>query len=119
MLVTSSLTMFRKTYALPVDQTHWEVPGGTDATFTWDYDEGRDRILRLYEKGKTKQWDASERLDWSLDVNPDNPLGFPPDYIRLYVSAKIWNKLDRKERANVRRHLDAWRFSQFLHGEQG
>jgi hypothetical protein len=119
MLVTSSLTMFRKTYALPVDQTHWEVPGGSNATFTWDYDDGRDRILKLYEKGKTKQWDASERLDWSVDVDPDNPLGFPPDYIRLYVSAKIWNKLDAKERANVRRHLDAWRFSQFLHGEQG
>ena len=31
----------------------------------------------------------------------------------------MWDKLNEKERGKVRRHMVAWQFSQFLHGEQG
>ena len=31
----------------------------------------------------------------------------------------MWDKLTDDERGNVRRHMVAWQFSQFLHGEQG
>jgi len=31
----------------------------------------------------------------------------------------VWDKLNTAERGNVRRHMVAWQFSQFLHGEQG
>jgi hypothetical protein len=103
-----------------VQQTRWEIPGyGNTATFTWNYDESRDKLLTLYENGKNKQWNANDRLDWSRDIDPSNPLGCPEDYIRLFVSARTWNKLSQKERAHVRYHLDSWRMSQFLHGEQG
>jgi hypothetical protein len=34
----------------------WDVPSGGDARFTWEYDDGRGRLLSLYQKGKDKQW---------------------------------------------------------------
>ncbi|HVG18769.1 MAG TPA: ferritin-like domain-containing protein [Blastocatellia bacterium] len=106
-------------YTLPVDQTQWHVPsGGATTIFNWEYDEGRDKLLGLYEKGKDKQWNANDRLDWSQEVDPSNPLGFPDYYISLYGS-DVWNNMDEKMRGQTRHHLDAWRFSQFLHGEQG
>lgn len=83
-----------------------------------NYEAGREKLLNLYEKGKTKQWNANERIDWSHAVDPSNPLGLPDFFVPIYGS-DIWEKLDEKERARLRLHLDAWRFSQFLHGEQG
>lgn len=102
----------------PLDGSRWSIPSTGATVFQWNYDGGRSRLLALYEKGKTKQWDASTRLDWSLQVDPENPLGFPDFYVALYGS-ELWERMDEKERAEVRFHLDAWRFSQFLHGEQG
>ena len=49
------------THALYVTETPretWDVPAAGDARFTWEYDEGRARLLALYQKGKDKQWDA-------------------------------------------------------------
>jgi hypothetical protein len=106
-------------YALPVDQTQWSVAGaGSTTVFNWVYDEGRDKLLGLYEKGKNKQWNANERIDWSQEVDLSNPLGFPDYFIPIYGSP-TWEKLDENGRAEVRHNLEAWRFSQFLHGEQG
>ena len=111
--------MSTRIYTLPVDQTEWHVPNtGSTTVFNWQYDEGRDKLLTLYEKGKNKQWNASDRLDWSIEVDLANPLGFPDYYISLYGS-DIWNNMDEKKRSETKLHLDAWRFSQFLHGEQG
>jgi hypothetical protein len=106
-------------YTLPVDQTQWQVPStGATTIFNWEYDEGRDKLLGLYEKGKNKQWNSNERLDWSQEIDLSNPLGFPDYYISLYGS-DIWNNMGDKARGETRLHLDSWRFSQFLHGEQG
>jgi hypothetical protein len=106
-------------YTLPVEQTQWKIDSiGSQTVFNWEYDEGRDKLLTLYEKGKNRQWNAAERLDWSIEIDPSNPLGFPDFYFPLYGS-EVWEKLDEKRRGEVRLHLDAWRFSQFLHGEQG
>jgi hypothetical protein len=111
--------MSTRMYTLPIDQTEWHVPNvGSTTVFNWEYDEGRDKLLTLYEKGKDKQWNANERLDWSREVDLTNPLGFPDHYTSLYGS-DVWNGMDDKKRGLTRLHLDAWRFSQFLHGEQG
>lgn len=111
--------MSTRIYTLPVEQTQWQVPGvGATTVFNWEYDEGRERLLGLYEKGKNNQWNANDRLDWSKEIDLTNPLGFPDQYISLYGS-DIWNKMDEKMRGETRLHIDAWRFSQFLHGEQG
>jgi hypothetical protein len=105
-------------YALPVEQTQWQVPGGGTTVFDWEYDEGRDRLLSLYEKGKQKQWDGAERLDWTIDVDVSNPMGIPEQAIAIYGS-RVWESMGEKDRGMVRHHLASWQFSQFLHGEQG
>jgi P-aminobenzoate N-oxygenase AurF len=96
----------------------WEVPSAGDARFTWEYDEGRARLLSLYQKGKDKQWDAQSRIDWALDVDPDNPVGLPDEFHPLFGSP-MWEAADKSRRAEMRLHSQAWQFSQFLHGEQG
>ncbi|MEO8897244.1 MAG: ferritin-like domain-containing protein [Candidatus Dormibacter sp.] len=110
--------MSTRVYTLPVEQTRWTVDGGAQTVFTWEYDEGRDRLLNLYEKGKTKQWNSRERIDWSIDVDRDNPLEAPEYYVPIYGS-DTWERLGERDRAQVVYHLASWQFSQFLHGEQG
>ena len=34
-------------YTLPIEQTGWQVPGGATTAFSWEYDDGRDRLLSL------------------------------------------------------------------------
>jgi hypothetical protein len=105
-------------YALPVDQTNWVVNGQTETVLRWEYEDGRDTLLSLYDKGKKGQWDAADRIDWSQDLDPENPMQMPEHVIAIY-NTPIWDKLTSKEKANFRRHAQAWNISQFLHGEQG
>ena len=65
-------TMYR--YTLPVEQTNWKFDGKSETCFTWEYDDSRAALLQLYDKGKKQQWDAAERIDWSLDLDPENPM---------------------------------------------
>jgi hypothetical protein len=111
--------MTTKVYQLPVDKTGWQTADGTGtARFTWEYDDGREKLINLYDKGKRKQWVAKERIDWSHDPDPENPLQVPDELVPIFGSP-VWDKLNTAERGNVRRHMVAWQFSQFLHGEQG
>jgi len=105
-------------YARPTQELEWPVPGQFDTIFEWEYEAGTDALRRLYQKGKRLQWDQETRIDWSQDLDPENPQGLPDEAIVIYDSP-VWNKLNRAERANVRRHIQAWQNSQFLHGEQG
>ncbi|QXJ23197.1 ferritin-like domain-containing protein [Actinomadura graeca] len=105
-------------YSTPVPTDTWNVQMAGDARFTWEYDEGRDRLLNLYQKGKDKQWDAQKRIDWDLEVDPLNPAGLPEYFNPLYGS-DIWERMNKKEQDEFGRHEGAWLFSQFLHGEQG
>jgi hypothetical protein len=88
------------------------------ASFTWEYDDGRDRLLALYQKGKDKQWDAVRRIDWGLEVDPYDVLGVPDESMAIY-GTKYWDQLGPQNFKDLRRHSAAWQFSQFLHGEQG
>jgi hypothetical protein len=105
-------------YALPSEGTDWNVAQDFATTFRWEYADGREKLLNLYQKGKRLQWDASERIDWSCDLDPENPEQLPDETVPIYGS-DVWNRLSREERARVRRHFQAWQLSQFLHGEQG
>jgi hypothetical protein len=109
-------TKFR--YKLPVEQSGWTVNGQIDTVFTWEYEDGRDKLLNLYDKGKKQQWDAAERIDWSLDLDPENPMEMDDRAIPIHGS-DVWNRLTPKERAKVRHHSQAHSLSQFMHGEQG
>jgi P-aminobenzoate N-oxygenase AurF len=110
--------MSTRIYTLPVGQTRWEVPSGSTTIFNWEYDEGRDRLLTLYEKGKEKQWNTNKRLDWSIEVDPGSEHNAPDYYIPIFGS-DIWEGLDDKGRRELRHHMGSWLNSQFLHGEQG
>ena len=106
-------------YATDVDTTtRWELPMGGDARFTWDYDDNRARLLALYQKGKDKQWDATKRIDWSLDIDVDNPLGIA-EVANPLIGSDMWERAPQEVKDSWRRHQIAWQFSQFLHGEQG
>ena len=105
-------------YRLPVEQTRWTIEGQTTTSFTWEYDDGTAELLRLYSKGKKKQWDADDRLDWSLELDPDNPMGIDDRQIAIF-GTPLWERLTDAERAHVRRSLQSNSLSQFLHGEQG
>ena len=94
------------------------VTATSTTVFDWDYTGGRDQLLRLYDKGTRRQWVASDRIDWSTDLDPTNPLGVPDESIMLFGSP-IWDRMSDREKGEVRRHQLAWQFSQFLHGEQG
>ena len=96
----------------------WEIDASATTVFDFDYKGGRDQLLRLYDKGTRRQWIGSDRLDWSLDVDPEGPVGMPDELHPLF-GTPWWDKMNDKERVEARRHLEAWRFSQFMHGEQG
>jgi 1,2-phenylacetyl-CoA epoxidase catalytic subunit len=94
------------------------VESGSTTVFNWEYDETRDRLLSLYEKGKQKQWNTNTRLDWSIDVDPTSPVNAPDYYMPIFGS-EMWERMDEPARGNLRHHMAAWLNSQFLHGEQG
>ena len=64
-------------YAYPTEGTSWTVPGAFDTQFNWEYEGGNDALLRLYEKGKDLQWNTTSRIDWSQDLDPENPRIMP------------------------------------------
>src|SRR4029079_14520725 len=68
--------------------------------------------------GQEQQWDAGERVDWSQEVDPDNPMGMSDRTIAIH-GTDLWNSLDEKERVHIRRNLQAHSLSQFLHRGQG
>jgi hypothetical protein len=105
-------------YARPANENEWNVEQGFDAVFRWEYEDGREKLLNLYEKGKRLQWNAAERIDWSQDLDPENPEQMPDATIPIYGS-DVWNRMTPSEKATVRRHFQAWQLSQFMHGEQG
>ena len=105
-------------YTSPVPEGTWNVPMAGDARFSWEYHDGRDRLLSLYQKGKDKQWDAGKRIDWDLEVDPTNVAGLPEEFNPLFGS-DIWDKMSQDRRDEFGRHQGSWLFSQFLHGEQG
>jgi hypothetical protein len=108
----------RDRYTIPASEDTWDVPAAGAARFNWEYDDGRDRLLALYQKGKDKQWDAQKRIDWDLPVDPNNVAGLPDEFNPL-IGSDIWERMSEDARQEFGRHQGTWLFSQFLHGEQG
>ena len=109
-------TQFR--YVLPVEETQWRLPASGEVAFTWDYDARSTELLQLYAKGKQQQWDADTRIDWSLPVDPDDPMQMDDQVVPLY-GTRLWDKLSESRRSELRYHSQVFNLSQFLHGEQG
>jgi len=109
-------TEFR--YLLPVEETEWRFPASGEVAFTWDYEGRAEDLLGLYAKGKREQWDAAARIDWSLPVDPEDPMQMDDQVVPLF-GTQIWQKLSERQRAELRYHSQVFNLSQFLHGEQG
>ena len=54
-----------------VDEIVHTIHHEQDVLFTWDYERSRPGLVKLYEKAKKSQWNASTDLDWSTDVDND------------------------------------------------
>jgi len=107
-----------------LDRVH-SVQADVAAVFTWDYDQSRVPLIKLYEKAKTSQWNASTDLDWSIDVDPEKVA----DELGQGGTARF-QALAEAEGSPVKHFGDKeWRqvgvelqnslLSQFMHGEQG
>jgi len=72
-------------YILP-SEPGWNLDAAGETRFNWDYEDGREKLLALYQKGKDKQWDAEKRIDWDLEVDPYDALGLPDETIAIYVA---------------------------------
>jgi hypothetical protein len=108
----------QRIYALPVETTEWKFDGATEIQFNWEYDDGSDALLELYDKGKKQQWDASTRIDWSLELDPENPMALKDEALSIY-GTDYWRKMTDQEKGWLRQNLQANQISQFMHGEQG
>jgi hypothetical protein len=110
----------RDLYTRPIatDET-FDVDAAGSARFTWEYDDGRDRLLALYQKGKDKQWDAGTRIDWSIEVDPYGELGAMICAARIVESApnldaKFYSATQTMDEA---RHVEV--FERFLREKVG
>jgi hypothetical protein len=106
----------------PIDRLHPDIPieelsVAQNLHYNWEYDATRQRLMRLYENAKRDQWNSTERLDWSIDVDPESEL-VPDAGIGIY-GTPIWEKLTDKEKRKLRHEAITWQLCQFLHGEQG
>jgi len=107
------MTMNQFHPAQPVEQ--FRVP--QDLAYNWEYTADRQKLIRLYENAKRDQWNATTRLDWSIDVDPHSEL--VPDLAIGIFGTPMWEKLTQPERERLRHEAITWQLCQFLHGEQG
>ncbi len=88
-----------------------------DVTYTWSYEESREKLRNLYTKAKHAQWIPEDALPWDTDVDLEKRTA-PAHMMPLYGS-DIYNKMSEKEKLAIDIEGFAWTMSQFLHGEQG
>ena len=72
----------------------------------------------MYDRGKSMQWNADTRIDWSQEIDFENPFQLPPELMPLTLSP-LYARLSRAAQVDVVRQYQLWTTSQFLHGEQG
>lgn len=104
---------------MPVPPTGTDtVPTEYDSIFNWDYTVQAPELRTLYEKSKGAMWNAQQDIDWSIDVDPEAE-NMPNEMLPIF-GTPMWDKLDHKrELPKLRRLMQAYAYSNFLHGEQG
>jgi len=97
-----------------------------DATFTWDYEQSRAPLVKLYEKAKTSQWNASTDLDWSIEVDQEKLAlaGMQREDARFFtdsvdLAGTPFAKWGQDQWVELAIESQNWTLSQFMHGEQG
>jgi len=110
-----------------VDAVMHTVGANFDTVFTWDYERSRPALVKLYEKAKTSQWNATTDLPWDTDVDIEKVAA---EISGRDARARFVQKLTARDDSPLRTWgPKEWnrytievlnhRMSQFLHGEQG
>jgi hypothetical protein len=88
-----------------------------EVTYTWGYQETRQKLRDLYDKAVRAQWISDDVLPWQSNVDLDKPMG-PENMMPLYGSDLV-ARMTERERHKLNVEVFSWTLSQFLHGEQG
>src|ERR1700687_223592 len=88
-----------------------------DTTYAWNYGSVKEGLRELYEKAKREQWNGTEQLKWSTQVDPESEI-IPQSYNPLEDYGP-YRQLPPKKVAHFRHAMISWQLSQFMHGEQG
>ncbi|MFG1674500.1 ferritin-like domain-containing protein [Micromonospora sp. NPDC049282] len=89
------------------------------ARLTWRYESEMPRVLALYERAKSAQWNATTDVDWSIPVPFGKPLPDDSAFAMASFEASPLAARGRPMWDTFRWELQSWMVSQFLHGEQG
>jgi hypothetical protein len=74
-------------------------------------------LERLYEKAKRLQWNGTEQLPWTTNVDPEREI--IPSAGDSIVNSPHWARMSSGDKRRYTHLRLAWQLSQFLHGEQG
>jgi hypothetical protein len=109
-----------------LDEVQHIIRANSDTLFTWNYEQSRQPLIKLYEKAKTSQWNASTDLDWSIEVDQEAQVIANAD---VNLNGPFSGGLDLKgtpfeswtddQWIELGIEGQNWTLSQFLHGEQG
>ena len=94
-------------------------------SYNWDYRVADDRIQRLYELGKTLNWNGSLDVHWDQTPDWHEQTPVKPEFVDEFLANADWNgyppfdAFSTERKFEFFKHDNAWSLSQFLHGEQG
>jgi hypothetical protein len=103
------------------DELAHAVRAESDAIFTWDYEQSRKPLLKLYEKAKTSQWNSND-LPWDTDIDQEKVVRENralQDFGEMDMTGTVFEKWGDKEWLEFGIQSQNWTLSQFMHGEQG
>jgi len=100
-----------------VDEDLEQILTSFDSCYVWKYGSVKEGLRDLYSKAKADQWDGEKALDWSIDVDPTQPI--LPVEINPLKEYAPYLKMNAREQEQVRHAQISWQLSQFMHGEQG
>jgi hypothetical protein len=107
-----------------LDEVVHSIHQENDVLFSWDYARSRPALVKLYEKAKKSQWNASTDLPWDTTVDNEKLAEeFNQSLARFEVMhghrdapTAHWGE---REWRQFTIEQQRWTLSQFLHGEQG
>ena len=103
-----------------VDEVQHAIRADSDAVFTWNYERSRPALVKLYEKAKTSQWNATTDLDWSTEVDQEKEgtntpgLGAAVEAGLVDLSQTPVGHWGKKEWTQFEIESSNWSLSQFM-----
>src|SRR5438067_5631778 len=77
-----------------------------DVTYTWGYQDTREKLRDLYNKAVRGQWIAEDVLPWQTNVDLGKPMG--PEQLMPLFGSDIYNRMSSKERHELNIETFSW-----------